>query len=150
RRNDTVDLRGDIRTRSQRLTIVPLVVRIHQLPEHRKSTGPEQRTCQFAIRGTPVAAGEDTSHSTEPNDGVLMNTTYHDRNHSRLGDIVDGITLTKVHYLALLLVVTGGLFEVMEQHILASLGPSLQEAFGASAQDITLLSTATLLAIAVG
>ena len=62
-----------------------------------------------------------------------MNTTYHDRNHSRLGDIVDGIKLTKVHYLALLLVVTGGLFEVMEQLILASLGPSLQEAFGASA-----------------
>lgn len=79
-----------------------------------------------------------------------MNTTYHDRNHSRLGDIVDGIKLTKVHYLALLLVVTGGLFEVMEQLILASLGPSLQEAFGASAQDIALLSTATLLAIAVG
>lgn len=79
-----------------------------------------------------------------------MNTTYHDKNHSRLGDIVDGIKLTKVHYLALLLVVTGGLFEVMEQLILASLGPSLQEAFGASAQDIALLSTATLLAIAVG
>lgn len=67
-----------------------------------------------------------------------------------LGEILDSFGLTRAHYLALFLVVLGGLFEVLEQLILSSLGPSLQEAFGISAPQVSLLSTITLLAIVVG
>src|SRR5699024_1657583 len=83
-------------------------VRIHRLPGHRKKVPVPNSEPASSLFGEPrIPPGEDISHSTESNDGVLMNTTYHDKNHSRLGDIVDGIKLTKVHYLALLLVVTG-------------------------------------------
>lgn len=67
-----------------------------------------------------------------------------------LGEIVDGLGLTRTHYIALILVVLGGLFEVFEQFIITSLGPSLQEAFGISASQVGFLSTATLLAVVVG
>lgn len=80
----------------------------------------------------------------------MSQTSDYHTDHRQLGKIIDDTPLTKVHYLALFLVVMGGLFEVMEQLILASLGPSLQEAFGIAAQDIAFLSTVSLLAIAAG
>lgn len=67
-----------------------------------------------------------------------------------LGEIIDTLPLTRVHYVALALVVLGGMFEVFEQIILSALGPSLQDALGVDAGGIALLSTATLLAIVVG
>jgi MFS family permease len=67
-----------------------------------------------------------------------------------LGQVIERIPITRVHYLALILVVTGGLFEVLEQLILSALGPALQKAFGIGAQSLAFLSTATLLAIVVG
>lgn len=80
----------------------------------------------------------------------MSQSSSYQSDHKQLGDILDNISLTRVHYLALFLVVMGGLFEVMEQLILSSLGPSLQEAFDIGAQHITILSTVSLLAIAVG
>jgi MFS family permease len=67
-----------------------------------------------------------------------------------LGHLIERIPITRIHYFALFLVVTGGLFEVLEQLILSALGPALQDAFGIGAQDLAFLSTATLLAIVVG
>lgn len=67
-----------------------------------------------------------------------------------LGNIIDSIGLSRTHYVALFLVVMGGLFEVLEQLILSSLGPSLEVAFGIGAREISLLSTVTLLSVVVG
>ena len=67
-----------------------------------------------------------------------------------LGDVVDRIGVTRTHYVALVLVVLGGLFEVFEQLILSSLGPALQEAFGIDAARISILSSITLLAVVAG
>lgn len=67
-----------------------------------------------------------------------------------LGDIVDGLGLTRTHYLALVLVVLGGMFEVFEQLILSALGPSLEKALGIHASGLALLSTVSLLAIVAG
>jgi MFS family permease len=67
-----------------------------------------------------------------------------------LGDIVDRIGVTRTHYLALVLVVLGGLFEVFEQIILSSLGPALQEAFGIGTAQVSVLSSVTLIAVVVG
>lgn len=67
-----------------------------------------------------------------------------------LGDIIDGLGLTRTHYLALVLVVVGGMFEVFEQLILSALGPSLEKALGIDASGLALLSTVSLLAIVAG
>ncbi|WP_326835167.1 MFS transporter [Amycolatopsis rhabdoformis] len=67
-----------------------------------------------------------------------------------LGEIIDGFGLTRTHYLALTLVVLGGLFEVFEQLILSALGPSLETALGIDASGLALLSTVSLLAIVAG
>jgi MFS family permease len=67
-----------------------------------------------------------------------------------LGEIVDSFGLTRAHYIALTLVVLGGMFEVFEQIDVSSVGPSLEKAFGINASQISLLSTITLLAIVVG
>ena len=67
-----------------------------------------------------------------------------------LGDILDSHKLSRVHFVGLTLVVTGALFEVLEQLILGSLGPTLQEAFGIDATQVSFLSTLTLLAVVVG
>lgn len=69
---------------------------------------------------------------------------------SSLGEIVDGFGLTRAHYVALALVVLGGMFEVFEQVDVSSVGPSLEKAFGINASQISLLSTITLLSIVVG
>ncbi|MFI5614430.1 MFS transporter [Amycolatopsis sp. NPDC051903] len=58
--------------------------------------------------------------------------------------------LTRTHYLALTLVVLGGLFEVFEQLILSALGPSLEKSLGIDASTLALLSTVSLIAIVVG
>jgi MFS family permease len=67
-----------------------------------------------------------------------------------LGDVVDRIGVTRTHYIALVLVVLGGMFEVFEQLILSSLGPALQEALGVDAAQISILSSITLLAVVAG
>ncbi|MGW1802052.1 MFS transporter [Streptomyces sp. NPDC001984] len=67
-----------------------------------------------------------------------------------LGEIVDGLRLTRTHFLALTLVVVGGLFEVFEQLILSALGPSLEKALGIDASGLALLSTVSLLGIVAG
>ncbi|MGP4018770.1 MFS transporter [Saccharopolyspora sp. 5N708] len=67
-----------------------------------------------------------------------------------LGEIIDGLGLTRTHYLALALVVMGGLFEVFEQLILSALGPSLEKELGVDASALALLSTVSLLAIVAG
>lgn len=67
-----------------------------------------------------------------------------------LGEVIDGLGLTRTHFLALTLVVVGGLFEVFEQLILSALGPSLEKALGVDASGLALLSTVSLLAIVVG
>jgi MFS family permease len=67
-----------------------------------------------------------------------------------LGEIVDSFGLTRAHYIALTLVVLGGMFEVFEQVDVSSVGPSLEKAFGIDASQVSLLSTVTLLAIVVG
>ncbi|TCK25542.1 MFS transporter [Pseudonocardia endophytica] len=67
-----------------------------------------------------------------------------------LGEIVDRIGVTRTHYVALVLVVLGGLFEVFEQLILSSLGPALQEAFGIDSALVSVLSSVTLLAVVAG
>ncbi|MCI2423314.1 MFS transporter [Saccharopolyspora sp. K220] len=67
-----------------------------------------------------------------------------------LGEIIDRLGLTRTHYLALTLVVVGGLFEVFEQLILSALGPSLEKELGVDASALALLSTVSLLAIVAG
>ncbi|QRP42644.1 MFS transporter [Amycolatopsis sp. FDAARGOS 1241] len=67
-----------------------------------------------------------------------------------LGEIIDDMGLTRTHYLALALVVLGGLFEVFEQLILSALGPSLEKSLGIDASTLALLSTVSLIAIVVG
>ncbi len=67
-----------------------------------------------------------------------------------LGEIIDGLGLTRTHFLALALVVVGGLFEVFEQLILSALGPTLEKALGIDASGLALLSTVSLLAIVAG
>jgi MFS family permease len=67
-----------------------------------------------------------------------------------LGDVIDSFGLTRAHYVALAMVVLGGMFEVFEQLDVSSLGPSLEKAFGINASQVSLLSTITLLAIVVG
>lgn len=67
-----------------------------------------------------------------------------------LGEIIDDMGLTRTHYLALTLVVLGGLFEVFEQLILSALGPSLQKDLGIDASALALLSTVSLIAIVIG
>lgn len=67
-----------------------------------------------------------------------------------LGDVVDRIGVTRTHYVALVLVVLGGLFEVFEQLLLSSLGPALQNAFGIDAARVSILSSITLLAVVAG
>lgn len=67
-----------------------------------------------------------------------------------VGDALDGIGLTKAHYVILLLVLAGGFFDVFEQNGAAVTGPSLKLTWGLSDSSVAFIATATFIAMVVG
>lgn len=67
-----------------------------------------------------------------------------------VGDALDGIGLTKAHWVILGLVLAGGFFDVFEQNAASITGPSLQMVWGLSESQVGLVATVTFLAMVVG
>lgn len=69
---------------------------------------------------------------------------------SNVGEALDRIGLTRAHKTILLLILTGGFFNVFEQSGAAVTGPSLQAVWGLSDSQVALVATATFIAMVVG
>ncbi|MEE0706903.1 MAG: MFS transporter [Adlercreutzia sp.] len=80
----------------------------------------------------------------------MQNTVSAKGKYATVGDALDGIGLTKAHWVILGLVLAGGFFDVFEQNAASITGPALQAVWGLDDNQVGLVATFTFLSMVIG